>query len=630
MLISGLLRRMGRTARYFSAQNQLKEIQDQFGFYSKQSLEAYLTHAWTLINQKKAQEARENFQRAIDISKQIFGPDARESAAILHRIGKSFENVEDIETALEYYLQAYESEKKILPEDHDDLLFSANRIGAIYADLGDVKKAEDFLGKIFNLVLLSKHEELKAAYFGNYAHVKMREGDSEKALNFFLMAKEQQGKLNPKDEMMTKYLQSIGMCYWVTNQHELAKENFQNALEILNENPEKYSLQIVDVYSHLAYLHNDLKKGAEMLQYFEKALDVFKSSTTEDKNNKIADYLKNICETMKSVGDLPNSLFFTKKYLNFSKESFGENSRFTGDAYQMMSSIYLKQNNFDEALKYVEHSLASRKSLENNHYDLVFSYNQYAAVYHTMGDLQSAEKYLKMTEEILNKHPASRLKTSHHHNVSLLARDKKNFPEAEFNMLKHIEGVIEEYGEKHPATAAAYSGLGHIHRMAQNYEKGLEAYKKALALSEETLGKEHVATADYLEYIGEIYRLQKNFPEAIKCHLQNLELKIHLLGSDHFSVHIPYYNLATTYGDAGDFTNSLNYCQKRLDLFKSLFGNMHSYVAGSYAYMAEIHIKAKNNPSAIECLTKAKEILIAVKNPNAAAGMDAKIAELSR
>lgn len=627
-MLGGLFRKLAQPSRYFSYLNKVKEAQDQFGKFSNQALEAHMAYAWSLFSQKKHEEAKSNFSTVIEISQKVNGENTGESSQIIQRIAKSYESIGDLETSLKYYIQAYEIDAKNLSNDNEDILFAVNRIGAMHADLGDLEKAETYLGKIFEFVRKNKNSDLKSAYFGNLGHVKMRIGDKEKSLQYFLIAKEELEKVNPKDEMMVKYLQSIGMCYWVNGEYVKAKNEFFQALDLLKQGPGDNSLQIVDVYGHLAYLHNDMKVPEKMNEFFDKALEAFESSATEKKNEKIAEYLKNIAETLKSVGDLANAETYLNKLLTFCRKNFGETSRFTAHAYEQFSTLALSQQNFSEALAFAEKCLNSRKDLEKNHFDLVHSYNQFAAIYHTSGDLDSAEKYLQFVSGILSENPHKQLQTSHYHNLALLYRDKKVLPDAESNMKKHIEGVIAEYGESHPATAGAYGGLGHIYRVSQNYEKSLEAYHKALRICDETLGREHITTSDYLEFIGEVNRLKKNYTEALALHKESLNIKSKLLGTQHYALNVPYFNLAVAYFELKDFPNSELFALKRLEIFKIKYNENHSYVAGCYAFLSEIALASNDKDKALELLSKTREILIKVNNSQAVKGVDRKIAEL--
>ena len=631
MLVRGLFRRFSQPLRYFSLQVKIKEAQDQHGPYSVQALEAQMAYAWSLFSQKKLEEAKQGFSQVIEVSTKVLGENSQGNSEIIQRIAKAYESIGDIETSLQYYIQAYKIDSAHLPADHEEILFAVNRIGAMYADLSDLKNSEDYLSRIFPFVQKSVNVELKAAYFGNLGHVRMRLGDREHSLQYFLLAKTFQEKIDPKDDMMVKYLQSIGMCYWVQNKYQLARDSFLSSLDLLEAKPsEESNLQIIDIYGHLAYLHNDMQLTEDMHAYFQKALDTFERSNVENKKEKIADYLRNIAETMKSVRDLQNTQTYLQKLLDYCHKNFAENSRFTASAYEQFSTFYLSTQRIPEALTFAEKSLNSRKALEKNHYDLLFSYNQYAAIYHTTGDLVSAQRYLGLSSDILSQFPNKRLETSHHHNLALLYRDQKNYSEAENHMKKHIAGVVDDFGEVHPAVAAGYSSLGHIFRICKNYDKSLEAYNKALRICDDTLGREHVTTAEYLEYIGEINRLKGDFKEALNFYHESENIKLKLMGPQSFALHTTYYTLGITFMETGEIDKAREYGMKRLDLLKGIYTENHSFVAGCYGFLAEVALKTRNKELALQNLEKAKSILVGVKNHTEAAKIEKMIEEIRK
>ena len=624
-MFNSLFRNVWKVTRQFS---KVKEAEDTFGAFSKQALDAHLELGIGLLRTNKLEEGKRALVKVAEMSEKVLSRNSKEQSDLMNLVGRHLELSGDLETALGMYVKAYEVDKVLKGEDEELLATHANRIGAIFADLGELDKAEEYLSKIFNTIIMSKNDELKAAFFGNYGHVKMRAGDQKNALQYFLMAKEFQLKSSPKDEILIKYIQSIGMCYWVQGDHALAKENFQQALSELKSDPIKNCLELVDIYSHLAYLHNDMKEPEQTFKYFEHALDTYKSSNLENKPEKIREFLKNISEAMKSAGDLKQSKRYLDLYLEYCRQSFGENSRETAEGYQLYSSLFLRQRMFQESLEYAEKCMNLCKGFENNHYDLFQCFNQFAVIMHKIGELEAAEKFLTQSGDILKRFPNERFQVSHFHNLALLYRDQQKFPEAESNMELHLQGVRKQFSELHPATASAYTSLGHIQRASKNLSKSKESYLKAHNIYDQTIGHDHLNTSDVLEFIGEVFRQEKNFIEALKMHNEALNIKLKILGPSHNSLHIPYFNLASTHLEMGEWEKAEKYTLKRMDVLKNAWGHEHVHVAGNLNFLAEVFVAGKEHKKAILALEESVRILKKVGNNEMAEEQEKKLTDL--
>ena len=622
MLIQSLLKTFKASSRLFSSTvSQPKQA-------LKQAMDAHVADGLRLLRENKSKEARITLIKAAELSSELYSPNSKEHSTFLNSLGHHFELGEDLQTALGFYLKAYTVDKVISPNDEELLAAHSNRIGAILADLGELEKAEEYLSSILQSIEKSPNIELKAAYFGNFGHVKMRLGDQDAGLRYFLLAKDFQLQVNPKDEMLIKYLQSIGMCYWVKGDFNLAKQNFLEALDMLVVDMDKYCFGMVDIYSHLAYMHNDMKMFDESFKYFQHAIETYESSSIPDKKEKVLEFIKNIVDAMKSVSEFENISKFLDLYLTYARKAYGENSKQTAEGYNMYASIYMKRKEFKEALEYAEKAINICKNLKENHYELFQCFNQFALIFHKMGELEASEKFLTQSSEILKTHPNARMQTNHNHNLALLYRDQGKHSEAESCMLLHLKGVREEFGEQHPATGSSHLNMGHIYRVSQNYSKSKESYSQALSIFDSTFGRDHLNTADCLEYLGEICRLSNGHQEAISMHQEALRIRLKILGEDHSSLHIPYFNLASTYLELKNLTQAEYFAQKRLKILNQVWGPDHLHVAGNLNFLADVYVAQGNKAKALQALEESLRILKKEGNEKAAEEMEKRIKEV--
>ena len=278
-----------------------------------------------------------------------------------------------------------------------------------------------------------------------------------------------------------------------------------------------------------------------------------------------------------------------------------------------------------DALNFARKSLELRQQLKNNHNDLIESYIHEGSVYNILGAFDKSYDKLLKASELLKSYPNKKHQIEYNLQLAALYHSKKDYIQAEENMLKHIKEFQEENGDNHALLIDRYVSLGLIYKEMINYDKALEIYHKGLSLNEKINGKDHKITAIILENIGEIHRIKINFEEALSFLNESYRIKVKLFGLTSILLQSSYYYLAMVYNDMNDLTNAYIQCHKRLELLIATLGHDTNPVAGCYDFLGHICVKAKDKAKALENLQKSRSIFVKLKDKSQIAFTDNKV-----
>jgi tetratricopeptide (TPR) repeat protein len=226
-------------------------------------------------------------------------------------------------------------------------------------------------------------------------------------------------------------------------------------------------------------------------KYIRNADEIIDGSVRE--NDHVAERYISAGELLEKQGKYQEALDYYRKALSVQKRTFGEYNKDTAKTYNHLASTYVYLEEYDEALKCCEKSLAIQKMLEPENPDTAATYSNIASLYYSQGDYGKSLEY---------------------YGKALAIRER----------------VL---GTEHPDTAATYNNIALVYSKQGDYRKALEYYGKALAIRERVLGKEHPDTAATYNNIAELYRAQGNYVKALENYRKANAVFLSVLGEEH-------------------------------------------------------------------------------------------------
>ena len=137
--------------------------------------------------------------------------------------------------------------------------------------------------------------------------------------------------------------------------------------------------------------------------------------------------------------------------------------------------------------------------------------------------------------------------------------------------------------------ADLYEELGLIYRYEGDLEMSLFYFYKSLEIRAANYGDDHVMTAKSLKNIGLVHHQKFETRKALDFFTKALQMEILSLGSVTFELGVTHYSIARAYKMEGNLIESLNHCQKALNIFLKTKTDTQQEIAKFYIFIAEIY-----------------------------------------
>lgn len=310
----------------------------------------------------------------------------------LRNIGVAYTNINSFETAENYLKRAlFIAEKIRNPFSESDV---CNNLGHLYTLTGRLDEAKDFLRR--NIEIEKKHERLEDATLGMdlLALIFTWEGNYSQALELRYQALSILIKIDDKPGQ-ADILNNIGAIYMETSQFFKALECFNRALLILLEL--NSNADIAMVYNNIGSVMIVLNRPNEAKFYINKSIDIRKEIS--DSAGLAHSYLK--------MGELFRSL----KKFDEAEEWFFKSIEITlkeGNYFQLATNFHvqgmfcLDVNDTIAAINNFKNSLEFARQI-NYHNLMLEIYSVLTDIYVKQENFENAYKYSNLKLELIEK-----------------------------------------------------------------------------------------------------------------------------------------------------------------------------------------------------------------------------------
>jgi len=306
------------------------------------------------------------------------------------------------------------------------------------------------------------------------------------------------------------------------------------------------------------------------------------------------------------------SLYWNKKYADYSEQLMGLFHLNTAVAYNNMAVVYGNRSDCSKALEYFGKSLfIYEKVYGPTHPNTVTTYNNIATEYDRQGNYNKALEYFKKTmeirEEILGtEHPDTA--TTYNH-IVMVFRNQGNYDMALEYCRKALSIFEKTLGTEHPNTATTYNHMAWIFDKLGDHTKALEYFKKALFIREKVLSTEHLETATTYSDMAVVYNNIVNFDQALEYNEKALSIREKVLGTTHPDTATIYSNMASVFSKQGDYDKALEFYIKALPIYEKAYGTDHSWTATTNNNIALVYYRKGEYAKSLEYNEKALLIL---------------------
>jgi len=550
------------------------------------------------------------FNKALELSIDIFGEKDQHTAQILMNMSYSLFQLGEDSTALIFSAKAYESFEKYSPGYFDAI----HSIIIIEEILGDYNTALEWV-----LFFLQTKEEIRKNKDEEYAEMLKEAGDlysktgrSNDAMPYYSASIELLKKLyGASSENFIKKIDDISVsCIEADNYHGAVFYGEQALEAAKKKNGKKQVMYIVEVeILALAYAGAGDCSNAKI--YASQAAEIEEKYFSNMTHATYTLILERLGNCYKADNDYVNALeYYTRAATNYIKAGKAKTTEYA-NLESNISTVYLNLNDCDKAL---EHRTSATKiygeTFGKDNILYAFSLTQTGLCYHTKGDYSKAIEYYQQGLDIYKKNTEADNPMYNPIYSEVLDEIGSSY----ISMGKYEEAIkyllqaLDFADESMSQNVTVLTHLGHAYLCLGQFETGYLYMDKALKIAEKNNGKS-LQYAIVLSNMADIYITIGDYDNFTKCTLQAMEI-ISTLPNEHYKV---YAGLLSQYTDFccihNNYEEAFKYGIQTVDIIEKIYGRKHPEYASALSNLGVIYNELGNYQKALSAHEQALNIL---------------------
>ena len=228
--------------------------------------------------------------------------------------------------------------------------------GLVYFDIGNIDKAIMYNMKAINIRKMMQQNSCKIA--NNYSllsEIYTYREDFIKAELYQQKAIEIiRNRFGNSSLNYAEQITNLGYLYYESEQYKDALSCFEISNSILTKNLPEGSPFFASSYNNLADVFCKLGLYQEGINYYNKALKLFKENNFQE---ELSIVYHNLGNAYSGINDYQSALQYYNKSLTLSGKSRHVNNVFTAYTYQRLGQLSLNQKNYTDALEYFNNAI---------------------------------------------------------------------------------------------------------------------------------------------------------------------------------------------------------------------------------------------------------------------------------
>ena len=221
------------------------------------------------------QQAKECYEHALPIQRNMLGPDHVDVATTYNSMGTLHYNLGDNQQAMKYYKLALSILLNKLGPNHVWVAKTFHNMGILHRDLGDNQQAKKFYERALFILLKQlgpDHVDVTTAYI-NMGTLHCKLGDNQQAKKYYeralsILLK----KLGPDHVDVAFAYNNMGTLHCKLGDNQQAKKYYESALSILLKQLGPDHVDVATTYHCMGTLHRNLGDNQQAKEYYQHAL----------------------------------------------------------------------------------------------------------------------------------------------------------------------------------------------------------------------------------------------------------------------------------------------------------------------------------------------------------------------
>lgn len=312
--------------------------------------------------------------------------------------------------------------------------------------------ARDLLERGSERILELNNEEIRADLLLTIGKAYNQLGSRDKSLALIDRSINIHETSSSRNQLAEAYFEK-GIVQFSHNYLDLALPNFKKAIDIWEQEPVENTANLGVAYQNLGMSLLQLGEADSAEIFIDKSLTIFDN---DQKKEELAESKFLRADILRDQGNYDEAEQLYKEVISMmGMAQSSEEKMKLSDVYNRLSFLYIRQNQHNKAVPYLETCLAiDEEILGKGHSSTLRSRNNLAGTLGVLGDDQREE-------------------------------------ELYYENIMHVE---VEYGRFHRQTVQSYMAYSHVLVDHKKYPKAEAPLKMAIELSEKTFGEDHIWT----------------------------------------------------------------------------------------------------------------------------------------
>jgi tetratricopeptide (TPR) repeat protein len=312
-------------------------------------------------------KALKQYQRALELAPQVFGPDHEKTATILNNLAVLYQNMGQRANAEPLFKRSLQIREAKLGRDHLAVADTLNNLAGLYRDMGQVAKAEPLLKRSLQI------------YEANLGQDHLR---------------------------VAPILNNLAALYLGMGLLTKAEPLLQRSLEIYEAKLGRDHPKVAETLNSLAILYQNMGQLAKAEPLYRRSLEIREDKLGRD-HLFVAGTLNNLAALYFSMGQWAKAEPLLKRSVKIYEAKLGQDHPFVADTLNNLAALYLRMGHWAKAEPLFKRSLEIREAkLGRDHPKVAETLNNLGSLYRDMGQVAKAKPLLKRSLQIYEANPA--------------------------------------------------------------------------------------------------------------------------------------------------------------------------------------------------------------------------------
>lgn len=349
--------------------------------------------------------AIENFTKAADISREVFGQRHPTYANCINNIGLCHMMLGDNGRAIDFLTQAAEIMQEAFGEHHPSYASTRNNLGNCYQNLGEYEKAITYYteASVIYREISGEKDPSYAGALNNLGNCYQSMGEYGKAIEYISktldIRREAMGEQHPD---FAPSLVNLGLCYASLGDTGRSRWYYEKAADLYREIYGEQSPGYAISLEHLGNSYYASGEREKAMSYYETVLSIYRASLGE-RHPYYANTLLSIGNCHSGREDYEKAYSHYKEALDIFHEVWGDRHPEYANALNHIGTYYENVGDHDKALKYFSEALNGYCSIFGwRNPDVATSLDLIGNVYSALGNRDSTSACFRRYSSLIS------------------------------------------------------------------------------------------------------------------------------------------------------------------------------------------------------------------------------------